>query len=131
MCSALCDLIGVLVLKLVVCLRVREVIARDLEISTLPFILRDSIQTPAHTSLYFLHHHGDLRYISLPTSHLPLMSQQFSDGNPSQTENDRPVKLPIRTKEGQETMDPTAEPSGEKIRFDDASVQTLILLTIF
>ena len=44
------------------------------------------------------------------------MSQPMPDDNLSQQENDRPVKLPIRTKDGQEAMDPTEEPSGEKIR---------------
>ena len=58
------------------------------------------------------------------------MSQQMPDGNPSQAENDRPVKLPIRTKDGQETMDPTEEPSGEKIRSGKANVQPSFLLTM-
>ena len=51
------------------------------------------------------------------------MSSQMPDDNPSQAENGRPVKLPIRTKDGQESMDPTEEPSGEKIRLDNANVQ--------
>ena len=44
------------------------------------------------------------------------MSQLNPNGNPSQEEKNRPVNLPIRTKDGQEAMDPTEEPSGEKIR---------------
>ena len=44
------------------------------------------------------------------------MPQPMPETNSSQGENDRPVKLPIRTKDGQEAMDPTEEASGEKIR---------------
>lgn len=58
------------------------------------------------------------------------MSQPMPDGNPSQEENDRPVKLPIRTKDGQETMDPTEEPSGEKIRLVPTPLGAQHLLTL-
>ena len=58
------------------------------------------------------------------------MSQRMPDGKPSQEENDRPVKLPIRTKEGQEAMDPTEEPSGEKIRSEFTHLQPIALLTM-
>lgn len=57
------------------------------------------------------------------------MSQRSPDGNPSQEENDRLVKLPIRTKDGQEAMDPTEEPSEEKIRLDYTRYRSLLLLT--
>ena len=57
------------------------------------------------------------------------MSQRLPDGNPSQEENDRLVKLPIRTKDGQEAMDPTEEPFEEKIRLDYTHYQSLFLLT--
>ena len=58
------------------------------------------------------------------------MSQPTPNGNTSQ-ENDRLVKLPIRTKDGQEAMDPTEEPSGEKIRSDTTSPQTISLLICY
>ena len=54
--------------------------------------------------------------VELPPYHSSLMSQPMPESNPSKGENDRPVKLPIRTKDGQEAMDPTEEASGEKIR---------------
>ena len=57
------------------------------------------------------------------------MSQRLPDGNPPQEENDRLVKLPIRTKDGQEAMDPTEEPSEEKIRLDYTHYRFLFLLT--
>lgn len=51
-------------------------------------------------------------------------------GNPSQEENDRPVNLPIRTKNGQEAMDPAEEPSGEKIRSTFIPLQSLLPLIL-
>lgn len=57
------------------------------------------------------------------------MSQRKPDGNTS-PENDRLVKLPIRTKDGQEAMDTTEEPSGEKIRLDSTGFRYLLSLTI-
>lgn len=58
------------------------------------------------------------------------MSQPTPDGNPSQEENDRPVNLPIRTKDGQEAMDPTKEASGEKIRLALILLELHLLLTL-
>lgn len=51
------------------------------------------------------------------------------DGNPSH-ENDRPLKLPIRTKDGQEAMDPTEGPSGEKIRLAFILLESYLFLTL-
>lgn len=63
--------------------------------------------------------------------HQTLMSQPTPVGNPSREENDRPVNLPIRTKDGQEAMDPTEETSGEKIRSAFVfPLQFLLLLTL-
>ena len=79
-----------------------------------------------HVAIYFMtqiavdiSHLFSANTATQDTTHscLPLMSEQMPDGNLSQ-ENDRPVKLPIRTRDGQEDMDPTQEPSEEKIRLN-------------
>ena len=54
----------------------------------------------------------------------------MQESNSSKGENDRPVKLPIRTKDGQEAMDPAEEASGEKIRLACIPIESHHLLIL-